>query len=173
MAERLAPTFAKHEIRLETSAAISPGLAGAELAIVGAHGAVHEREGRFFNAVHDEGGQALRPEQVARAVSGAKVVILFVCSGARLDSAPVGRGSVGLAHRLLDQGCSAVVGSPWPVSSSVPVYWLPTFLEAWEAGLPVIDANHYANEAVSRHLGTEPEVMFAMHVYGDPLVAKS
>lgn len=172
MAERLAPTFEKHGIPADHSATLPDTLRDAELAIIGAHGALHEGEDRFFNAVSDEGGQRLRPDQLARAASGAKVVVLFVCSGGRLDAPLEGRGAIGLAHRLLDQGCSAVIGSPWPMSQSVPVYWLPTFLEAWEASLPIIDANAYANDAVSRHLGTEAEVMYAMHVYGDPLVTK-
>jgi hypothetical protein len=172
MAERLQPALKQHGIALDTGASTPQALKGAELAIVGAHGGLHAAEGRYFQGVADEDRLRMEMRALAGALTGAKVAVLFVCSGGRLDASPHGRAALGLARRLLDEGCSTVIGSPWPMSASVPPHWLPTFLEAWEAGLPVIDANQYANDAVSRTLGDGPELCLAMSVYGDPLVRK-
>lgn len=172
MAERLAPALETHGIALDTGAAVPAHLKAAELAIVGAHGGLQPVEGRYFQSVADEDRLRIEMRTLAGALAGAKIAVLFVCSGGRVDAAPHGRAAIGLARRLLDQGCSAVIGSPWPLSASVPPYWLPTFLEAWRLGLPVIDANQYANDAVRKALGDKPELCLAMSVYGDPLVRK-
>lgn len=172
MADRLRPSLADHGIPLLTDSSVPNGLQGLELAIIGAHGGLQAAEGRFFQSVSDEDQLRLEGRALAAALANTKVVVLFVCSGGRLDANPAGRGVAGLARRLLDEGCSAVIGSPWPMSANVPPYWLPTFLEAWRLGLPVIDANHYANDAVRNKLSETPETCLAMSVYGDPLVCK-
>jgi hypothetical protein len=79
--------------------------------------------------------------------------------------------TIGLTKQLLGNGCTAVIASPWPLDARVPSHWLPTFLRAWDAGLPVIDANFEANRSVQKHF---PELRdcLAMNVYGDPLRSK-
>lgn len=144
-------------------------LHGAELAIVGGHGGLAALEGRFFRAVADERRNTISADRLARGLAGAKVAILFVCSGGRLDQEPGAQASLGLARMLLDRGCSAVIGCPWPLSAAVPGPWLRAFLEAWNEDMPVADANAFANEAVRGH----PDFRHAMHVYGDPLAARS
>jgi hypothetical protein len=173
MAERLQPTFDLHAIPLNQEPTIPADFAGAELAIVGAHGGLHLPDGRFFKGISDEDGLAEPSRALARALSDVKVVVLLVCSGGRVDAMPGAQTTMGLAKQLLNAGCSTVIGSPWPLSASVPVYWLPGFLAAWSVGAPVIDANAAGNAAVSERLGDTADVHFAMSVYGDPLVRKS
>lgn len=165
----LEPILAQAGIRMSQAAEIPPELKCAELAIICAHGGLGKVEGRFFRSVADERRHAISGDRIARGLSGAKVAILFICSGGRLDVEPGAQASLGLGRMLLDRGCSAVIGSPWPLSGDIPRRWLPTFLDAWSHGVPVIDASAYANQAVrgqadSRH---------AMHVYGDPMVTRN
>ena len=74
---------------------------------------------------------------------------------------------------LLDRGCRAVIASPWPLDGNVPGNWLGRFLEAWEAGDTVLDANFKANRHVSERLGPEAPLCLAMSVYGDVLLRKA
>lgn len=166
VAESLKATLATAGIGLTRRAQLPAALQNAELAIVAAHGELGAIEERFFRGLADETGQVIAGDRLAHGLVGAKVAILFVCSGARLDVEPGAQAGFGLARQLLDRGCSAVIGSPWPLAGDIPERWLPAFLDAWGQGLPVIDANAFANEKVggfanSRH---------ALHVYGDPLV---
>jgi hypothetical protein len=170
LAGRLEDPLRKHGVSLYTSAEMPRALQGAELAIVAAHGGVGS-DGRYFQVVADEDRFRVNQIDLAGALAGAGVVVLFVCSGGRFDKHPLASTAVALPKELLDRGCSAVVGSPWPLDSSVPAHWLPTFLDAWYAGTPVIDATHLANKAVSERLGNSPEKWLALTVYGNPLAS--
>lgn len=169
VADAVRPILARAGIGLSEVSAMPAELHGAELAIVGGHGGLAALEGRFFRAVADERRNTISADRLARGLAGAKVAILFVCSGGRLDQEPGAQASLGLARMLLDRGCSAVIGCPWPLSAAVPGPWLRAFLEAWNEDMPVADANAFANEAVRGH----PDFRHAMHVYGDPLAARS
>jgi len=171
LADRLNDPFEKHGIVLRTGAGIPDDLSASELAIVTAHGGIVP-EGRFFQVVADDGILKLTTAMMSTAVKDAGLVILFVCSAGRFDKHPLANTTVGLAKELLDRGCSAVIASPWPLHASVPAYWLPAFLEAWAAGLPVIDGNFEANKAVAKALGDSPAYRLAMSVFGDPLLRK-
>lgn len=168
LADRLSGTLRTHSIGLDTGLAVPKGLSGAELAIITAHGSIIP-EGRFFQVVADDGDMRLTPDAISRAVRNAGVVILFICSAGRFDKHPMADTTTGLAKELLDQGCSAVIASPWPLNASVPAYWLPAFMEAWSAGAAVIDANFEGNKAVVRALGNSPANCLALTVFGDPL----
>lgn len=166
VAKELRPVLAPLGIPLIEDTTMPSGLKNAELAIVAAHGGIAALEGRYFRSIRDEAHRQISSEDLAHGLAGSKVAILFVCHGARLDTAPEGQATLGLARQLLDRGCSAVIGSPWPLRGDVPVRWLPHFLEAWAQDYPVADANAYANE----RMGGLPDVRHALHVYGDPLV---
>lgn len=170
LAGRLEDPLRKYGVPLLTTAEIPCALQGAELAIVAAHGDVGS-DGRYFQVVADEDAFRMNQIDLADALSSAGVVILFICSGGRFDKHPLASTAVALPKELLDRGCSAVVGSPWPLDSSVPAHWLPTFLDAWYSGAPVIDATHLANKAVAERLGNSPEKWLALTVYGNPLAA--
>ena len=64
------------------------------------------------------------------------------------------------------------IASPWPLTHAVPGNWLERFLEAWEAGDTVLEANYKANLYVQERLGPEPALCHAMTVYGDVLLKK-
>jgi hypothetical protein len=107
------------------------------------------------------------------ALANVGAVVLFVCSGGRVDEHPGASTTVGLVKQLLDRGCHAVIAPPWPLDASVPPRWLPTFLEFWTSGAPVIDACFEANEAVRQQLSDDPGKDLAMTVFGDPLLSRS
>jgi len=142
------------------------------MAIVAAHGGLVE-DARFFRAVMDDVALAIASSALSGALADIGVVVLFVCSGGRLDKHPGASTTVGLVKRLLDEGCGTVLASPWPVDVSVPPHWLPAFLAAWSSGTCVMDACFAANQAVRARLGDDPGKYFAMSVYGNPLAQRS
>lgn len=170
IAEWLAETFEKHGIDLDGSAAIPDDFAGSELVIVAAHGGLGPDD-RYFQRVSDEGELSVSARELAGALRNVGVVILFVCSGGRADKMPGAVTTVGLSKKLLDQGCSAVIASPWPLDPRVTYQWLPTFLDAWKGGLPLAEATFIANRAVEKAVGFVPEKCLAMTVYGDPMLS--
>jgi len=172
LSDRLRDTFERHGVALSNGTEPPAGLKGADLVIVAAHGGIAEDK-RYFRVVTDDVDLALASSTVSGALAGVGVVVLFVCSGGRLDQHPGASTTVGLAKRLLDNGCRAVVAPPWPLQTRVPPRWPPAFLGSWSAGAPVIDACFEANAAVHAELGDDPETDLAMTVYGDPLVRTS
>jgi hypothetical protein len=168
VAERLQETFATHQIALHTSASIPDDLAESELAIIAAHGSILP-EGRYVQRISDDAEMALYPGVLANSVRGSAIVVLFICSGGRLDSHPVAETTVGLVRQLFDQGCATVIASPWPLDSRVPSHWLPTFLERWGSGDTAIVAAFAANQNVTTQMGDSPLDSLAMNVFGDPL----
>ncbi|MBR0684459.1 hypothetical protein JQ594_00905 [Bradyrhizobium manausense] len=171
LADRLAGTFADHGVVL-SSGFEPPAVKGSDIMIVAAHGGVAEDK-RFFRVVTDDVDLALASSTVSGVLEGIGVVVLFVCSGGRLDKHPGASATVGLVRRLLDNGCRAVVAPPWPLRTNVPPYWLPTFLDRWSKSAALIDACFDANCAVRNALGDDPATDLAMTVYGDPLIARS
>jgi hypothetical protein len=140
--------------------------------VIAAHGGILP-EGRFIQRLSDEANLAVYPAALASAVEGSSVVILFVCSGGRIDSHPTGETTVGLVKELLDQGCSTVIASPWPLNVGVPPHWLPVFIQEWMTGKTPIEATFLANKNVEKMLGDSPLECLAMNVFGDPLRIKS
>lgn len=172
LADRLAETFAAHGVVLSSGFEPPAALKGSDMMIVAAHGGVAEDK-RFFRVVTDDVDLALASSTISGALEDIGVVVLFVCSGGRLDKHPGASATVGLVRRLLDNGCRAVVAPPWPLRTNVPPYWLPTFLDRWSASAAVIDACFDANCAVRAALGDDPATDLAMTVYGDPLTCRS
>ncbi|TAY29959.1 CHAT domain-containing protein (plasmid) [Rhizobium ruizarguesonis] len=165
---RLADTLAEHGVELDTGPEIPEGLAGSELVIVTAHGGLGSDK-KYFQRVSDEGSLVTSGGYLAAHLRNVGVVVLFVCSGGRTDKVPDAVTTVGLAKALLDQGCTAVLASPWPLDPRVTYHWLPAFLDSWAHGDTLTEANFLANRAVARGLGSEPSKCLAMTVYGDPL----
>ncbi|MFT4118346.1 CHAT domain-containing protein [Bradyrhizobium sp.] len=168
IAARISEALDKHGIGLDTAPVIPGNLAESELVIVTAHGGLG-LDGRFFQRVSDEGRLVTTGRELAASLRNVGVVVLFVCSGGRADKVPDAVTTTGLAKAILDQGCSAVVASPWPLDSVVTYQWLPTFLDNWMTGMTLIEANFLANQHVAKALGADPAKALAMHVYGDPL----
>ncbi|WP_348635254.1 CHAT domain-containing protein [Rhizobium sp. PvP099] len=165
---RLADTFEEYGIELDIGPEIPDGLAGSELVIVTAHGGLGSDQ-KYFQRVSDEGSLVMSGGALAAHLRNVGVVVLFVCSGGRTDKVPDAVTTIGLAKSLLDQGCTAVLASPWPLDSRVTYHWLPAFLDSWTQGSSLAEANFQANQAVARGLGGEPAKCLAMTLYGDPL----
>lgn len=168
MADRLRATFNEHAVDLDEGPAVPQALAGAELAIVAAHGGLLPG-GFYFHVIANDAELKAAAGRFADAIRGTEVVVLFVCSGGRVDSHPVSNTTVGLVKYALEVGCKCVVASPWPLDSRVPSYWLPAFLSAWESGKAVVDAAFEANQAVKTRFNAEQRDYLAMTVYGDGL----
>jgi hypothetical protein len=172
VAEELAATFVQYATRLDTGPEVPADFAGADLAIVAAHGGVGEGS-RFFRVVLDDAGGAIGAPSFASRLGGAGTVVLFVCSSGRVDPHPRASAVVGLVKQLLDAGCRTVVAPPWPLAVSVPRNWLPAFMASWASGAPAIDACYDANMAVRDRVGNNPAECLAMTVYGDPLTVRT
>jgi len=172
VSERLACTFAKFGVALDSGQRLPQGFDGAELAIITAHGGLLG-DGRFFQNVRDEGKIAVDMADFAAAFHNIGLVVLFVCSGGRLDNHPDAIANLGLAKQLLNAGCSTVVASPWPLDSSITHHWLPVFLERWEAGDNAVTACFVANAAVGRNFSAELRDCLALGVFGNPFLRRS
>lgn len=168
MAERLRDTLKKHGVDLDEEPAVPKGLAGAELAIVAAHGGLLPG-GQYFHVIANDAELRAAARRFAEAIRGAEVAVLFVCSGGRVDSHPMSNTTIGLVKYALEAGCKCVVASPWPLDSRVPSYWLPAFLSAWQSGEAVVDAVFEANQAVKGRFSAEPRDCLALTAYGDGL----
>ncbi len=104
---------------------------------------------------------------LAGALRNVDVVVLFVCSGGRTDKHPAANTTIGLARQILDRGCQAVIASPWPLDARVPSHWLPAFLEQWQNGRSLIEANFEANRVVDRNFAQDPARGLAMTIFGN------
>lgn len=171
LAARLGETLGRNGIPLHTGIAVPDQLKGAELAIVAAHGGLASQD-RYFQSVADEGALRMSSVALSTALRNTGVTILFVCSGGRFDRHPLANTVIGLPKELLDRGNAAVIASPWPLDARVPSHWLPAFLDAWNAGRPLIDATYEGNRAVEKAMGDSPEYCMAMTLYGNPMLLR-
>lgn len=170
IAERLKPTFEEYGLVVDNGPVLPGAFAGSTLAVVTAHGGLHP-EGRYFQVVSNEGVLRVAAADLANALRNIGVVVLFVCSGGRVDKHPAANTTLGLAKQIVDRGCSAVVASPWPLDARVPSHWLPTFLGQWTHGVTLIRANFEANQVVNRQFAQDPARGLAMTVFGNPLLS--
>ena len=168
---RLEPFFQQHGFATDTSGRIPTDVRGASVAVVAAHGQL-KSEKRYIHSIADEQDLTESAVALARALANVELVILFVCSGGRVDPHPMANTTVSLPKMLLDRGCRTVIASPWPLATSVPGNWLERFLERWDAGDSALDASFKANEYVRQRLGPEPGMGLAMTVYGDVLLTR-
>ncbi|MHB8271991.1 CHAT domain-containing protein [Bradyrhizobium sp.] len=166
IAQRLEPSFSAYGFVVDNGAQLPAAFAGATMAVIAAHGSVHP-EGRYFQLVSDEGVLKVSAADLAGALRNVDVVILFVCSGGRSDKHPAANTTIGLAKQILDRGCQAVIASPWPLDARVPSHWLPAFLERWQNGGSLVDANFEANRVVDRKFARDPARGLAMTVFGN------
>lgn len=137
-----------------------------EVALLAAHGDI-DGSGLCFRAVEDEGSCRFSIADVATAMGGCEVVILFICSAGRSDPAPFSGRSVGLPTALLAAGCRTVIASPWALDAFVALAWIPLFLDEWRDRVGVARAVHRANMLLAERFA-HPRDFLAMHVFGDP-----
>jgi hypothetical protein len=168
---RLEPIFQQHGFTTDTSGRIPTDIRSASMAVVAAHGQL-KSEKRYIHSIADEQDLTESAVALARALANVELVVLFVCSGGRVDPHPMGNTTVSLPKMLLDRGCRTVIASPWPLATAVPGNWLERFLERWDAVDTALDASFRANEYVRQRLGPEPGMGLAMTVYGDVLLTR-
>lgn len=168
---RLSGTFDEFGFIVDTARRLPRDMSDASIAVVTAHGGLTQ-EGRYLHSIRDEDALVESPSALATSLAGSEIVILFVCSGGRLDKHPWGNRTVGLPRQLLDQGVRAVIASPWPLDVKVTYTWLEPFMNAWNEGKSVLQATKVANELVAIRLGDNPQYSLAMCVYGDLLMTK-
>lgn len=140
-----------------------------DIAVIGAHGSVYTSD-QLFKAISNEGEIRLTGLQMSKYLSNCKLVILFICSGGRLDSAPYSSASVGLPYEILNQGARSVIASPYPLDVRVPRIWLEAFINELFKGNSVINSNFQANSTVAKAFNYNPVYSLAMNVFGDPLL---
>ncbi|MEE4342542.1 CHAT domain-containing protein [Pseudomonas alliivorans] len=169
--ERLGGTFEAFGFEVDTGRNLPPEMSDAKLAVITAHGGL-TAEGRFIHSISDEDSLIETPTALAAALAGIEVVILFVCSGGRIDKHPWGNTTVGLPKMLLEKGCRVVIASPWPLDVKVTYNWLEPFMRKWDTGATILQATTEANAEVARRLGDHPQYSLGMTAYGDILLTK-
>ncbi|HCJ8955396.1 TPA: CHAT domain-containing protein [Escherichia coli] len=169
--QRLEGTFNEFGFSLDTEQRL-PDLTNASLSVIVAHGGLTQ-SGRYIHRISDEETLVESPEALANSVRYSDVVILFVCSGGRIDKHPWSNTTVGLPKLLLNNGARAVIASPWPLDVKVTYRWLHPFLTKWDTGASLFEATKSANDDIARNLGKSPQYALAMTVYGDGFLTKS
>lgn len=168
---RLRGVFEDYDFSVDTGRRLPRGMADASIAVITAHGGL-KREGRFLHSISDDDKLLETPSSLAAVLASVELVILFVCSGGRIDKNPMDNSTTSLPKQLLNKGCRAVIASPWPLHVMVTYNWLPAFMREWNAGATVVEATRKANGEVARSLGEAPQYALAMRVYGDVLLKK-
>ncbi|XLZ72873.1 hypothetical protein ABT364_13140 [Massilia sp. SR12] len=169
---RLSGSFEAFGFTVDTGRRLPRDMNDASLAVVTAHGGLGS-EGRYLHSIRDDEELVEAPSALAGALAGVELVILFVCSGGRIDKDPWDNSTTSLPKQLLNGGSRAVIASPWPLNVLVTYNWLDPFLKAWETGATALDATKRANDAVAKHFGDVPQYSLAMRVYGDALLTRT
>jgi hypothetical protein len=169
--DRLGSCFEEFGFAVNNERQLPKTMQDASLAVVTAHGGLN-RGGHYLHSIRDDEELIVSPLALAASLAGVELVILFVCSGGRIDKNPWDNSTSSLPKQLLNNGTRAVIASPWPLNVIVTYNWLEPFLREWEAGSTVLDATKKANDAVAYKLGEVPQYSLAMRVYGDVLLTK-
>ena len=169
---RLSGSFEEFGFAVDTGRRLPHDMKDTGLAVVTAHGGLSS-DGRYLRSIRDDNELVEAPSALANALEGVELVILFVCSGGRIDKNPWDNSTTSLSKQLLNGGSRAVIASPWPLNVLVTYNWLDPFLRAWESGATVLDATRRANDAVAKHFGDVPQYSLAMRVYGDALLTRA
>jgi hypothetical protein len=169
MADEVEPTLASHGVALERGANPSAAFRETDVTIIGAHGGLAEVN-RYFRSLSNDEHVVSDISDIAEATRRARLTILFVCSGGRIDAHPETGMAVSLAKRILARGSAAVIAPAWPIPFFMAQPWLDGFLGAWRNGMIVLDACHEANKRVATTSSYDPKRSLAMSLYGDPFV---
>ncbi|WP_455813612.1 CHAT domain-containing protein [Pseudomonas graminis] len=158
--------FAKWDVKHNGDSALPVEFENSELVIIGAHGGVTDSE-HVFRSISDEGTLRVNFSTFSSRLRQCGVVILFVCSSGRFDNHPEAATTIGLAKELIDNGCTAVVSSPWPLDPMMTMKWLPLFMESWMSGATVSEAVFVANKELTNYYSYDYSKCIALSVFGD------
>ncbi|MEJ5077959.1 hypothetical protein [Erwinia sp. MYb535] len=158
--------FAKWEVKHNGDSALPVEFENSELVVIGAHGGVTDSE-HVFRSISDEGTLRVSFSTFSSRLRQCGVVIVFVCSSGRFDNHPEAATTIGLAKELIDNGCTAVVSSPWPLDPMMTMKWLPLFMESWMSGATVSEAVFVANKELTNYYSYDYSKCIALSVFGD------
>ncbi|WP_349984213.1 CHAT domain-containing protein [Stenotrophomonas sp. WHRI 8082] len=170
--QRTDTAFQQYGFRVDTNGSLPEDLVDAQIAVIAAHGSVGT-DGRFLHRVTDEKELVISPRALTQALAGTELVILFICSGGRVDRHPHSNTTIGLPKLLLMAGSRVVIASPWPITPIISGYWLETFMAEWERDETALDSTFVANAAVDMKFGYVPQYAMAMTAYGDVMLKRS
>lgn len=140
-----------------------------DISIIGGHGSLHNFD-QYFKAVSNGGDARVSGLEIAKHLSRCNLVILFICSGGRIDQNPYSEATTGLPYEILNHGTRTVIASPYPIEAGIQATWLETFLANFFNGVSVVNSNYNANKAVSEKHNFNFIKSLAMNVFGDPLL---
>ena len=161
------------DIEISNDGIFPASLCSKEMVILGAHGGLKSDNGMFDSISSDSGDTRLYPDQIGPRLEGTKLVILFVCSGGRVDPHPFASSSLGIPQTILNYGCACVIAPAWPLTSLLANKWLSAFLKHWDAGLDAAECNFRSNRDVEIKTGGDILNSLNMHIYGCPDIRKN
>lgn len=136
--------LASHDIAIDPSPEPYISLSQAEVAIIAGHAGLATAN-RHFRSFTNDDHRGTSVSKTADLTRRSRLVILFVCSGGRLDPDLENGAEIGLARRLLARSTQAVIAPPWPVPVFFACPWLRAFLPLWRSGCSLIDCCYLAN----------------------------
>lgn len=145
------------------SGAVPTECHGAELALIGSHGA--QSMFQTFSHVTDR-EENFTPDELAATVAGSRCVILFICHSGQVDREPFTQEAKGLVGALLRRDIDCVIAAPWPLDIRPATKWLGHFL-ATDPALPVAIRADQALAALAAAYENHPVIRSLLTVYGD------
>ncbi|MBB3965757.1 CHAT domain-containing protein [Rhizobium metallidurans] len=170
MRENLADVLTSHDIAIDPSPEPSISLTQAEAGIIAGHGGLATAN-RYSRSFTNDDHRGTSVSKIADLTRRSRLVILFVCSGGRVDPDPESGAGIGLARRLLARGTQAVIAPPWPVPVFIARPWLRAFLPPFRSGCSLIDCCYLANQVVGEATSYDPSRYLAMTLYGNPFIS--
>ncbi|MDW6005348.1 hypothetical protein [Vibrio mangrovi] len=168
---RLTPVFEEYQFEVSTESKIPFHCSNSQLAVITAHGGIASDNG-YFKKIADEQEFYFSPATLASSIKNCGVIVLFVCSGGKLDQSPYSETTFGLPKLLLENSCETVIASPWPLDSFFIHRWLEAFINEWDSGSCALDACFYANKTIMEENSYFAGRGLAMTLFGNPLITK-
>lgn len=145
------------------SGAVPTECHGAELALIGSHGAQGILQ--TFSHITDR-EKNFTPDELAATVAGSRCVILFICHSGQVDREPFTQETKGLVSALLRRDIDCVIAAPWPLDIRPAAKWLWHFL-ATDPILPVAIRADQALAKLATAYDNHPVIRSLLTVYGD------
>ncbi|MDP3073912.1 MAG: hypothetical protein Q8N18_26750 [Opitutaceae bacterium] len=159
---RLTPVLAAGRFTVD-SGVIPTECHGAELALIGSHGAQGLLQ--TFSHVTDR-EETFTPDELAATVAGSRCVILFICHSGQVDREPFTQEAKGLVSALLRRDIDCVIAAPWPLDIRPAAKWLGYFL-ATDPALSVAIRADQAHATLATAYDNHPIIRSLLTVYGD------
>ncbi len=136
---------------------------GAELVIIGSHGAQGILQ--TFSHVTDH-QETYTPDELAATVVGSRCVILFICLSGQVDRDPFTQETKGLVSALLRRDIDCVIAAPWTLAVPPVAEWFGHFL-ATDPTLPIAIRTDQALALLALSYANHPIFRNLLTVYGD------